>query len=103
MTATCPPQAQSMPAATWPRWITRRILSAIVVSFLVAFVFALRCDNDAGKLWLWNLKYPISGFWFIDYQMRLRWGRIWLIGIFIGTLVPDLRLIPRWNKQSTAD
>ena len=84
-------------AALVCRWLLGRLVAAAVTGFLVAFVTALVID-DGSLSSLLKKRVLVQGGWLLNFDLTIRWGRVWAIGMLLGLCLPNVRL-PEWLKR----
>ncbi|MCX7423097.1 MAG: hypothetical protein NT013_26670 [Planctomycetia bacterium] len=84
-------------AALVCRWLRGRLVAAAVTGFLVAFVTALVID-DGSLTSLLKKRVLVQGGWLLNFDLTIRWGRVWGFGILLGLCLPNVQL-PEWLKR----
>jgi hypothetical protein len=79
------------------RWLFRRLAMGALVGFLVAFATAV--VRDYGILTLLLKKRVLAqGGWLLNFDLSIRWVRVWGFGMLLGLCLPNVRL-PEWLKR----
>lgn len=79
------------------RWLFRRLAMGVLVGFLVAFATAVVTD-DGNLTLLLKKRVLAQGGWLLNFDLSIRWGRVWGLGMLLGLCLPNVRL-PEWLKR----
>lgn len=90
--------AKLSPLKLRTRWLGIRVGMAMISGFATAvFVLVAVVKNDHVG-WLVESQYLQRGGWLLDFYGDIRWNRVWVLGMMIGAVLPNVTLSERWTR-----
>ncbi len=78
------------------RWLGTRVGMAILSGFATAVLVVVFKNDHVG--WLVESQYLQRGGWLLDFYGDIRWSRVWLMGMMIGAVLPNVTLSDQWTR-----
>ena len=92
------PPAKLSPLELRTRWLGIRVGMAMTSGFATAVLVLVAVFKNDHVGWLVESQYLQRGGWLLDFYGDIRWSRVWLLGMMIGAVLPNVTLSERWTR-----